>query len=326
MSYQIEEVFKQLDEVTHLIEERLDITYLEGLIEVLQFLNDGSNSDFQTNELELLENIKNKVTDEKVESEQIRKTIQLALIKGMKGHTQPQHMITPDSVSMFMGYFIQKLVKNKQHFRLFDPASGTANLLTAIMNQVEADVSGYGSEVDPTFIQLAVENANLQKQSIEFFHQDSLMPFLLEPVDITVCDLPVGYYPNDEQAAKYELQAEEGHSYAHHLFIEQSLTYTKAGGFLLFIIPNFLFTSDQSKQLHNFLHKHAHIVSLLQLPMSMFASEKHAKSVFIIQKKGENTKAPKQALMAQLPSFKDIQKTHAVLRKIDQWFKDEGLE
>ncbi len=40
-------------------------------------------------------------------------------------------------------------------------------------------------------------------------------------MDAVVCDLPVGYYPNEEVALDYELCAAEGMSYAHHLFIEQ---------------------------------------------------------------------------------------------------------
>ncbi|SES07260.1 site-specific DNA-methyltransferase (adenine-specific) [Gracilibacillus ureilyticus] len=326
MEFSVEKAFEQLDSLTIDVQNSHDLTYLEGLAIVMHQMNGGQNEGITDKQKNKINDLAEMMDKEKGTSEQIRKTIQLALIKGMKGSTQPQHTITPDSVAMFIGYFIQKLMENKKQFRLFDPASGSANLLTAVMNQVEADVEGYGSEIDSTLIRLAVESANLQEQSIEFFHQDSLTPLLLEPVDVTIGDLPVGYYPDDVQAMKYELKAEEGHSYSHHLFIEQSLTYTKDGGYLLFLIPNFLFTSDQSEQLHNFLHKHTHIVSLLQLPLSMFASEKHAKSIFILQKKGPDTKAPKQALMAQLPSFKDADKTYHMLRKIDAWFKSESKE
>ncbi|MFC4403663.1 class I SAM-dependent methyltransferase [Gracilibacillus xinjiangensis] len=326
MEFSIEKAFEQLDTLTTDVQKTLDLPYLESLAEVLHQVNGGQNEHITDEQKGKIDSLSEQFDNKNVSNEQIRKTIQLALIKGMKGSTQAQHTITPDSVAMFIGYFIQKLMGNTKKFRLFDPASGTGNLLTAVMNQVEADVEGFGSEIDPTLIRLAVESANLQKQTIEFFHQDSLTSLLLEPVDITIGDLPVGYYPDDIQAMKYELKAEEGHSYSHHLFIEQSLTYTKEGGYLLFLIPNFLFTSDQREQLHKFLHKHVHIVSLLQLPLTMFASEKHAKSIFILQKKGENTKAPKQALMAQLPSFKDADKTYNMLRKIDTWFKSEYRE
>ncbi|WP_018933561.1 class I SAM-dependent methyltransferase [Gracilibacillus lacisalsi] len=327
MSFDIEKVFSDLDQLTSTIEETENEPYLESLIFALRAIQTEEALDLPDKKTaDSLASLKESFYSEDTTSESIRKVIQLALIKGMKGSTQHQHVVTPDSVAMFMGYFIQKLMPETKQLRLFDPASGAANLLTAVINQVEADVTGYGSEIDPTLIQLAVESANLQEVEIEYFHQDSLTPLLLEPVDAIVADLPVGYYPNDEQAAKFELNADEGHAYAHHLFIEQSMMYTKEAGYLLFVIPNFLFTSDQSDKLQKYLHNHAHILALLQLPLSMFSSEQHAKSILVLQKHGKDTKPPKQTLMAQLPSFRDVNKTHNILQKIDDWFKSEKRE
>ena len=48
--------------------------------------------------------------------------------------------------------------------------------------------------------------------------------------------------------ADYELMPVEGHAYAHHLFIEQSLNHTKPGGYAIFIVPANLFESEQSAQ------------------------------------------------------------------------------
>ncbi len=130
---------------------------------------------------------------------------------------------------------MQRFVGTEKPYTLFDPACGTANLLFAVLNQQEVlkeSIKLYGSEVDPTLIRLAYINANLQEKEVEFFHQDSLKPILLEPVDVVVSDLPVGYYPDDETAQGYELKAEQDHSYSHHLFIEQSIKYTKEGGYL----------------------------------------------------------------------------------------------
>lgn len=244
----------------------------------------------------------------------------------MKGSTQQQHHITPDSVAIFMGYLVQKVIgsdENEGPLRLFDPACGTGNLLTAVLNQMQQSVEAYGSEVDTTLIQLALMNANLQKNEVEFFHQDSLSPFLLEPVDLAIADLPVGYYPNDVQASEYQLKADEGHSYSHHLFIEQSLKYVKEAGFGLFLIPNFLFDSDQSDKLHSFLQENVHIVGVLQLPESMFKNEKFGKSIFIVQKKGQETKTPSQALIAKLPSFQNVQAMNDMVSQINDWFQKE---
>lgn len=325
MLFEIEQAFSDLDRVTTIIETQEQQPYLDSLILSLRLIQNADTINLSEEDgKDCLKRLREMISVDNVDKESIRKVIQLALIKGMKGSTQHQHVVTPDSVAIFTGYFIEKLLPKEKQFRLFDPASGAANLLTAVMNQVSAEVEGYGSEIDATLIQLAMESANLQKSSVEFFHQDSLAPLLLEPVDVVVSDLPVGYYPDDLQASKYELKADSGHAYAHHLFIEQSLTYTKEGGYLLLLIPNFLFTSDQSEKLQKFLHKHVHILSLLQLPLSMFSSEQHAKSILILQKQGKETKPPKETLMAQLPSFKDVHATQNILRKIDDWFQTES--
>ncbi|GAA0288205.1 site-specific DNA-methyltransferase (adenine-specific) [Gracilibacillus halotolerans] len=321
MTFEVEKAFYTLDKLIETYMEANNEPYLDSLSIVMQSLQKGEvpNGVNSQSFNQLYETVNQEGTD----GESVRKTIQLALIKGMKGSTQHQHVITPDSVAMFMGYFIQKLMKDEQAFRIFDPASGAANLLTTVMNQVKAEIQGYGSEIDPTLLQIAVASANLQQLNIEFFHQDSLQKLLLDPVDVVVADLPVGYYPDDMNASTYKLQAKEGHSYAHHLFIEQGMNYTKTGGYLLFLVPNFLFTSDQSEQLQEYLRENAHIIGFLQLPLSMFKSEQHGKSIFIIQKKGKGTKPPKETLMAALPSLKDPNKTSAILRQIDSWFQKE---
>ncbi|MGI8316784.1 class I SAM-dependent methyltransferase [Halobacillus mangrovi] len=320
---QVEKLFEWLDETSTIVSEDMNVTYLEGLAEALDVLfNEKPFDDLDKRLQTKLTNRLTKVNKEEFEKEEVRKAVQLTILKGMKGATQQQHLITPDSVAMFMGYLASKLFEGKEELKLFDLASGSANLLTSVMNQLEMPLRAYASEVDPTLIQLAVANANLQKNNIEFFHQDSLRPFLIEPVDFVLADLPVGYYPDDVQASRYELKAEEGHSYAHHLFIEQGLNYTEEGGYLMFIVPNFLFDSDQSKALNAYLREHAHIVGMLQLSDSLFKDEKHGKSILILQKKGQETKPPKQALLVKLPSFKNPEAMADILAQMNQWFDE----
>ncbi len=84
---------------------------------------------------------------------------------------------------------------------LFDPAVGTGNLLLAVLNQLAGEAGkAFGSEIDDVLIKLAYVQANLQEKEIELFNQDSLQPIFMEPADAVICDLPVGYYPDDESA------------------------------------------------------------------------------------------------------------------------------
>lgn len=317
----IEQSFKQLDDFIEEHVNKTDETYFDGLIAVLHLvLASSAQNDIEDDRLTMLKEL----NIESLDKEQIRKIIELAALKGLKDGVQSQHLITPDTIASYMVYVIEKLADKKKEFRLFDIVSGSGNLLTSVINQLARPLKAYGSEVDPSLIELSMLNANAQKNAIEFFHQDSLQPFLLDPVDFTIADLPVGYYPDDHRAKSFKVHVDDEHTYAHHLLIEQALNYTKEAGYLLFVIPNSLFNSDQASKLHTLIQETAHVVALLQLPQTIFKSEKDAKSLFVLQKKGENTKAPKEALLAQLPSFKDKQATENIVIKMNQWFEQAG--
>ncbi len=326
----VETLYEWLDNTTASIENYVKAPYLDCLtftLEILFYREVPEDwDDIITHKLNTaLKQIEHDVLDKA----DIRKAVQLAILKGMKGSTQQQHLMTPETVALIVGYLAEKLTAEKKALRIFDPAGGTGNLITTVLDQLPQSVEAFASEVDPTLIQLAVLNANLQERQIEFFHQDSLQPFLMDPVDLVIADLPVGYYPDNVRASNFELKADEGHSYAHHLFIEQSINYTKEAGYLIFVIPEFLFDSDQSDKLHRYLREHAHIIGVLRLPETAFTTKKNIKSILILQKKGNNTIAPKQPLLAQVPSFKNTDAISNSLGKINEWFqryKEEKTE
>lgn len=321
----MEELFTVFNETAAVIQEELDCTYLEALAETGENLFQGSI--LQEEELSEL-SVKrigksyDSIGLERYSAEEIRRSFQLAILKGMKENIQPNHQMTPDSIGMFMAYLADKFLKEKE-LHLLDPAVGTGNLLTTVVNHMQnRTIEATGVEIDDILIKLAYINANLQKHPIQFFNQDSLEPLFIELADGVVCDLPVGYYPNDVRAADYELKADEGHSYAHHLFIEQSVKHVKEGGYLFFLVPNGLFESQQAEKLHNYLKDHAIIQGLFQLPLSLFKNEKAAKSILILQKKGENVQPPKQALLVNLPSLSKPQAVDRILAQVNDWIKE----
>jgi len=322
----VEIIFNWLDETTNTIQQHENEPYLDSLSMALETLFFGETSpemdDLLTHKLE--ENLKS-IHIDTYNREQIRKAIQLAILKGMKDSTQQHHLMTPETVALLVKYLVEKLTANKETFRMFDPVCGTGNLLLTVVGTLEKQVEAFASEIDGSLLHLALASANLQKIDVEFFQQDSLRPFLLDPVDVVVADLPVGYYPDDIRATEFELKADEGHSYAHHLLIEQSMNYTQNGGYLVLIVPDTLFESDQADKLHAFIHNHAHIVGLLQLPETIFKSKQHAKSILILQKKGVNTNAPKQPLLVKLPSLKNTVAMEDILRQMNNWFSHNQL-
>ncbi|WP_102346717.1 class I SAM-dependent methyltransferase [Bacillus sp. Marseille-P3661] len=317
----METLFRIFDETAIILKKELDLSYLEALAEtgenifenqILQEVNDFTKKRLW----KAYDSIKMELTNK----EDIRKSFQLAILKGMKEAIQPNHEMTPDAVCLFFSYLVEKIMVSKQHYSLIDPAYGTGNLVTTILNHTSKPIKAYGTEIDDTLIKLGYVSANLQQHEIELFKQDGLQPIFVEPVDVVVADLPVGYYSNDIVAADYELKAEKGHSYIHHLYIEKGLKHLKDGGYFIAMIPNFLFESDEAPKLNKFIKDQAIIFGLLQLPLSMFKNDKHAKSIFILQKKGEGIVAPKQALLAELPSFSNKKSMEGMIQQIDNWF------
>ncbi|ADK07219.1 TPA: class I SAM-dependent methyltransferase [Bacillus anthracis] len=324
MSQTVETLFSIFDSSAVVLRKELDVTYLEALVETGDNLFEGAILQEELSEaaIERLNREYSTFNEETYKGEEIRKAFQLAILKGMKEGVQANHEMTPDAVGMFMSYLFHKFMQGQNEITVLDPAIGTGNLMTTVFNSAQENItmSGFGVEVDEVLIKLALVNANLQKHAIEFFHQDGLAPLYIDPVDAVISDLPIGYYPNEIGASEYKLKADEGMSYAHHLFIEQSVKHTKEGGYLFFLVPNFIFESDQAPKLHAFIKETCFIQGLLQLPVSMFKNEKNAKSIFVLQKKGPSVTMPKQALLVDLPKFSNMKAMEDIMDQLNTWF------
>ncbi len=324
-----EKMFEVLDEGATILKEELDIPYLDALGVMGEILFQGEveqiTDEIRKKKLEKL--IDQAPTSDTIHKEESRRAVQLAVLKGMKEGTQPHHAMTPDAVSLFVGYLVEKVLsyeKSNEVTIVLDPAVGAGNLLTGVMNQLKRSSHGIGAEADETLLKLAYVNANLQSHPIDLFHQDSVATPTIRNVDVVVSDLPVGFYPNDDIAESYQLKADEGHSFVHHLLIEQSMTHVKEGGFMFFIVPNFIFESAEAKKLHEYLKSDGYIYSLMQLPKSMFKNEQWGKSILIVRKRTKGIQGPKQALLAELPSFANEQSLQDMMKRISDWF-DEHL-
>lgn len=304
-----EQIFAILNEQAEKFEQQ-DMTYLDGLLAMLEGTLDGK---FEWHV-------------EGATKEDMRKAIQIAILKGMRKNTQPNHQMTPDTLGLLVSYFVEQFCEEelkKGTITVADLALGTGNLMFTLMNALEEKIVATGVEVDELLIRLAAATAELIEQPISLYRQDSLESLLVDPVDAIVCDLPVGYYPNEEVALDYELCAAEGMSYAHHLFIEQSLNHTKEGGYLFFLIPAALFESEQAKELHKFIKKHAWIQAVIQLPETMFASRTHEKSILVLQKQGVELKAPREVLLAKVPNMNNKDAVSMFFEKVQMWKKNK---
>lgn len=302
----IEKLFGMLNEHAEKIEKEHNITLLEGILDGLEAWL-GGEVDF---------------SQEGATKEDVRKAIQIAVLKGMRKGSQPNHQMTPDTLGLLVGYFVEQLFANRlktEKISILDPAVGTGNLLLTVMNLLDEKIEATGVEVDELLIRIAAATADLTEQPVSLYRQDALQDLLVSPADAIVCDLPVGYYPNEDIALDYELCPSEGLSYAHHLFIEQSINYTKDGGYLFLLAPTHLFESEQSKQLHKYIQKHAWIQAIIQLPDTMFANKALEKSIVILQKQGKDFKAPKEVLLAKVPNMQNKQALAMFFEKVKMW-------
>lgn len=304
-----ERIFTFINQETEKLEQSGDITYLEGVLQTLSKVLEG--------ELQF--------PVEAATKEEVRKAIQLAILKEMRKASQPNHQMTPDTLGLLLGYFVEQFLEKPLEngkISILDPALGTGNLLYTIMNMLDGKIEATGIEVDELLIRLAAETAELIEQPVQLYHQDALQPLLVDPCDAVVCDLPVGYYPNEEIAKNFELSAKEGLSFAHHLLIEQSVHHAKEGGYLFFLIPSSLFESEQAEQLHKYLKKHVWIQAVIQLPEKMFKSKAYEKAIFILQKKSESLKAPREVLLAKVPNMSNKQALSQFFEKVQIWKSD----
>lgn len=320
----VEKLFTVMNESAELMSRLLSISYLEALGETAENLFHGYVVQEELNEMDekRLQKLYSEVQLEHYSKEAIRKSYQLAILKGMKENVQPNHQMTPDSIGLFIAYLLRKSMGTTKTFTLLDPTIGTGNLVTTVLNEFDEKVEAHGVDLDDVLLKLAYAGANLLHHPITLYNQDALEPLLIDPVDVVVCDLPVGYYPNDNRASSYRLKADTGHSYAHHLFIEQSLQHTKPGGQLFFVIPNGLFESPEAKKLQSFLTEEAYIEGVIQLPETLFKNKQAAKSILMIRKKAPGVKKPKEVLLAAMPSLTDKKATAAIIQKIDRWFSE----
>ena len=302
-----------MEQAIQLLQQSLDTSFLDAYIE------NGENilDDFQ---VRVLDGVPNPETVKQLETlyhtikkidlapEDVRRLSQLLLLKGTrKEQLQANHQLTPDGIGFLFVYLVEQLTNKSEPLKILDPASGMGNLLLTVLLNLETagyKVSGYGVDIDETLLAVSSVNNAWSQANIQLFHQDGLQDLLLDPVDLALSDLPIGYYPNDERAKGFAAAAEEGHSYAHHLLMEQAMKYVKPAGFGLFLIPTNILETEQSEFFKNWLTKNVYLQGMIQLPDELFKSEQSRKSILLVQNKGADAEQVKEVLLAKLASLK----------------------
>ena len=146
---------------------------------------------------------------------------------------QANHQFTPDAIGFIITFLIDQLAKSDQ-LDVLEVGSGTGNLAETIVNNSRLKIDYLGLEVDDLLIDLSASIADVMESSVVFAQGDAVRPQVLKESDLIVSDLPIGYYPDDAIAQRYQVASSEGHTYAHHLMMEQALKYLKPQGVAIF--------------------------------------------------------------------------------------------
>lgn len=323
-------MFKQIDETVNLLQKSLSSSYLDAFIESADNLITGEiqvedgKPDPQT--VSQLTKLYDAIDVSTADSETIRVVVQLIMLKAVKRDAiQPNHQMTPDTLGLLIAYLIEKIGISTNQFSIFDLSVGTGNLLTTVLNHLEKATGkkgkAYGVDNDDSMLAVASINAQLQYQSLQLYHQDAIDSLDIPQCDLVVSDLPVGYYPIDDNTTNYETRAKEGHSYVHHLLIEQAMNYLKPAGFGVFLVPSDLFKTEESKQFIEWIQRRAHLQGFVNLPDDLFQTKQAQKSILILQRRGERSHQAPKVLLGQFPSFKNKNEFGSFMTEIDNWVK-----
>ncbi len=326
----VEKGFQILFEAVTILQEALDTSFFDAYIE-----NNENFIDSQT--VRVIDGVPKKEAVDKMTTlyqqlaalglsqEDKRKVSQLVLLKGsMEDGIQANHQLTPDGIGFLFVYLLEQLANESKSVSILDVAVGTGNLLYTVMANLElakVKATGFGVDIDDTLLNIAAVNQEWLKMDAHLFHQDSIEPLLIDPVDFALSDLPIGYYPLDEKVQDFKIASSNEHSFAHHLLMEKAMTHVKQDGFGLFLVPSNLLETDQAPLLGNWIKEDVYLQAVLQLPNSLFSQKGLGKSILILQNKGDHATQAKEVLLAELPSLKDEQSLLSFINEFRTWYK-----
>ena len=239
----IEQAYTLLLENIQEIQNDLLTSFYDALIE-----QNGSYLD-EDIELDSVRQNNEKLKALKLSKEEWRRAYQFLLMKAAQTEPlQANHQFTPDSIGFILTFLIDQLSK-KEHIDILEIGSGMGNLAETILNNTKKNVDYLGLELDDLLIDISASTADVMDAKVSFVQGDAVRPQVLKESDVIISDLPVGFYPDDNIAMRYEVASRQEHTYAHHLLMEQSLKYLRTGGYAIFLAPTDLLTSPQSELL-----------------------------------------------------------------------------
>ena len=306
----IEQAYTYLLENIQIIQNDLATNFYDALIEQNSIYLDG-----ETN-LQVVKDNNKSLKRLALRKEEWLRTYQFLLMKAAQTEPlQANHQFTPDTVALLLIFIIEELWP-AQELNLLELGSGMGILGACFLTSLDKKVDYLGVEIDDLLIDLAASITEVIGLPAVYAQGDAVRPQILKESDIIISDLPIGYYPDDQVASRYEVAASDEHTYAHHLLMEQSLKYLKNGGFAIFLAPSNLLSSPQSDLLKLWLKKNAQLVAMITLPENLFSQGSNSKAIFVLQKKGSKAVEP---FVYPLNNLRDSQELADFKEKFQIW-------
>lgn len=239
---------------------------------------------------------------ESFDKEELRKALVALTLKAYRTDKIANSEMTPDSISLLVGYVVSKYFEGRASFSLCDPVVGTASMLSAVANMVkhQGDIMAMDSNWDQ--IQTARVFTDLAGYDVDFILEDCLKSNV-EGFDCIIADVPVYVYDDD---------------YFPHRFIAHWVSKIAPGGVMVAVIPNDFF--DVESIYKDEILQRASLVGLISLPADMFVDRKLQKSILLVEP-GE--RKVKDFLLVDLPRLEDKEAFQIAIQRMEAWFKKE---
>ncbi|HEL0564971.1 TPA: class I SAM-dependent methyltransferase [Streptococcus equi subsp. zooepidemicus] len=312
----IEQAYELILENSQLIENDLKTHIYDAIVEQNSFYLGAQGASPQVaKNIETLKALQ-------LTKEEWRQAYQFVLIKA--GKTEPlqaNHQFTPDAIGFIMLYILETL-SSQESLDVLEIGSGTGNLAQTILNHSHKSIDYLGIELDDLLIDLSASIAEIMGSSAQFIQEDAVRPQLLKESDMIISDLPVGFYPNDDIASRYQVASSDEHTYAHHLLIEQALKYLKKDGFAIFLAPVNLLSSPQSHLLKQWLKGYAQVAALITLPEAVFGNPANAKSIIVLCKQSNRFA---ETFVYPISDLKSVDNVRDFMENFKNWKRDNVI-
>jgi len=304
----VEKFYDYFDGVADILYHNYQKSYIEGMNEAFNYLlDDEFEGTFKEEDLIKMKELKNSIISIKFEREEVRKAVQLGMLKGYKHTFTSNALITPDTIGIFIGYLVRKLYKKQKINSILDPLVGSGNLVYTILNHIDTNAKVFGVDNDIVKCNLARNLGDLMDYENEIFYQDTVTYFD-NGFDMVVADMPI----------------HEKGTYIPYQVINHHLDALTDGGFFFAVIENDFFEKENAHTFREEISKKGHIFGLIKLSDTLFKT--NPKSILILRKKGDNVKAFKDFLLVDLPSFNDADAFNNTINQIDTWISSREDE